>query len=736
MRTYAVGNDVNPSKARKRRSTLWVLTTLAVLIVLGAGSWAIYWRHSARMPTVAGWHGWAVTIAGDGAPGWADGSVTTARFADPFGIAIARDGTIYVADGGNSNRIRRIGEGFVTTFAGGEEGFADGQGRHARFHTPSALAIDDEGNLLVADTGNHAIRKISPDARVTTIAGTGVAGYRDGPARQAQFDAPIGVAVDARGQVFVADSYNDRIRRIGVDGRVVTIAGAGTFGFADGASSAARFDTPSAVAVFPTGEVFIADTGNDAIRRIDVDGTVSTIAVLPGSHDALVRPLGLAITHDGFLYASARGRVVQIAPDGRVLPIAGAGPGWADGDGSTARFNMPAGLALDRDGDIYVAESGSYLIRRIRDRARMHVMPSSPGDDEARPGAGAVLPRPRLDSASLGIEALPWPLDPLSGPHELVGTLGEPRGSRGGDGRDRFHTGIDVSGVNGTIVRAVYDEKIRSPIAAGSFDALVEHLSAGIFTYMHIRVGRDRAGLPLDPVRFPVVSGSEEAGTRVRVRRGMRLFRGDPVGTINRFQHVQIDLGPSGAEINPLSIGIDGLADRVAPTIEPDGVRLENAAGLRLTEKARGRLIVREPVQIVVQAYDQVDGNRSRRKLGLYRLGYQILRADGTPADGLAEPVPTIEFDRLPPDPGVPHLAFAEGSGITVYGNRVTRMAYIVTNHVKGGRGLAGIWDATGLPPGDYIVRVTAADRAGNVAEARRDLPVTVAAAHGGLGSR
>ena len=714
---------------------------LALFVMAGAAGWMAYRRWSTRPATELGWPAWVLTIAGDGAPGTVDGSAVTARFSDPFGIATADDGTIYVADGGDSNRIRRLtDDGLVTTVAGGEEGFADGLGSAARFHTPSALAIDRHGTLWVADTGNHAIRKIAVDGHVTTVAGTGVAGYRDGPAPQAQFDAPVGVAVDARGHVFVADTYNDRIRRIDTEGQVTTVAGSGSFGFADGPPAQARFDTPSGLVVSADGELFVADTGNDAIRRIDIGGTVSTVAALVRTEDraaGIVRPLGLALSHDKVLYASARGQIVQIGPDGSVRTLAGAGPGWADGDGALARFNMPAGLAVDRDGDLLVAESGSYVLRRVRAKTRLRAgLPASPAPGPPLAGADGATPRPRLDAVTLGLVNLPWPIDPQRGPHELVGTLGEPRGSRGGDGRERFHTGIDVSAVDGTIVRAIYDEKVRSPIAAAWFDLASEHLAAGIFTYMHVRVGRDRHGLPLDPLRLPVVASPDGTITRVRVRRGTRLRRGDVVGTINRFQHVQIDLGPSGAEINPLSIGLGGLEDRVAPTIEADGVRLENALGMRLTERARGRLVVREPVSIVVQAFDQVDGNEKRRKLGLYRLGYQILDADGTPAEGFAAPLETIEFDRLPPDPGKSLLAFAPGSGITVYGSPVTRMAYIVTNFVKGGRAVAGMWDATGLAPGDYIVRVFAGDRAGNLATARRDLPVTVAPLAGGVARR
>src|SRR4030095_10761193 len=173
------------------------------------------------LPTPVGWKAHVSTIAGDGSPVLRDGRQS--GFSDPFGVAVAADGTIYVADAGESNRIRKISpDGNVTTLAGGGEGFADGTGASASFNTPSALALGHDGNLYVADTGNNRIRKITPEGVVSTVAGNGTAGYADGPGSQAQFDGPIGVAVDTKGNIYVADTYNDRIRKISSDGVVTT----------------------------------------------------------------------------------------------------------------------------------------------------------------------------------------------------------------------------------------------------------------------------------------------------------------------------------------------------------------------------------------------------------------------------------------------------------------------------------------------------------------------------------
>jgi hypothetical protein len=210
----------------------------------------------------------------------------------------------------------------------------------------------------------------------------------------------------------------------------------------------------------------------------------------------------------------------------------------------------------------------------------------------------------------------------------------------------------------------------------------------------------------------------------VRVPRGARFAIGDELGTVNRFNHVHLNTGPPGREFNPLTMRLAGFVDTVQPTIAARGILLFTDAGLPLIGKSAGRLVVHGRVRIVVDAYDQVDGNARRRRLGIFGAGYQVLRGDGTPVAGFERPRMTITFDRLPRDGSDAQIVFAEGSGITVYGNRRTRFLYNVTNVVEDGEARVDAWDTTTLAPGPYTLRVLVTDAVGN--ETHRDVPVFV----------
>lgn len=684
-----------------------LLIALVLLVAVGA-SVAYFLFRRKPLPTPAGWKANVTTVAGDGAPVFRDGAQS--GFSDPFGVAVAIDGTVYVADAGDSNRIRKIApDGIVTTLAGGNEGYSDGPATSASFNTPSGLALGPDGGLFVADTGNNQIRKITRDGQVSTVAGNGKAGYTDGPASQAQFNGPIGVAVDKAGNLYVADSYNDRIRMIGTDGNVSTVAGQGTPGYADGDRNTAMFDTPCGVVVANDNSLIVADTGNHRLRKIAPDGNVTTLPVAD-----LSRPIGLAFSHDNFLYVTEldRGRVVQIAPDNTARVIAGD-------NSDVVVFNQPAGVAISQRSDepplLYVADSGNYLVRKLDQNAT------------GSTSAAATDSYPRLTNETLGEQSLLWPLDPQQQPHEVVATIGEVRGSfDSDDSRHHLHSGLDVFGAYGDVVRAVRSEKVFSPLANWAFGSINEGIRVGVVSYIHIHVGRDKDGKMFDDARFIPVNDAEQKLARVRVRRGTRFRPGEAVGTINKMYHVHMNVGPPDGEINPLSLSPVGFTDPIAPMIEKDGIQLFDASGTRLTEKSSNRLLVSGPVRIVVEAFDRNSLNASRRKLGLYKLGYQVLKDDGTPAPGFEEPRINIMFNRLPADREATKVAYAAESGITVYGSKTTRFLYEVTNTVRDGRAATGVWDTTQLPKGDYTLRIIAADYSGNEAQEGRDLLIAV----------
>jgi hypothetical protein len=445
--------------------------------------------------------------------------------------------------------------------------------------------------------------------------------------------------------------------------------------------------------------------------------------------------VGLALTHDNFLYVTERerNRIWQLAPDGRLTVHLVAGAGANSGDGQPqARFNQPAGIAVDKSGALYVADSANYLVRKLTaaEDAATQGANSTP-ENSASVSAQAVEQGdalPRLSADALGIKSLPWPLDPQGSWHEVAATLGEVRGCYDTtDSRHHLHSGIDIFGTYGQTVRAVLDEKVESPLTNWGHGELNEGLRAGVMTYVHLRVGRNERDELIDEARFTPQRDDEGKLTRVRIRRGTRFRAGDALGTINRMYHVHMNFGAPNAEQNPLALPLVGFTDKVAPRIERDGVQLFDAQdGKRLKERRDGRLLVGGQVRIVVDAHDQVDGNQARRRLGLYKLGYHLLRADGSPAPGFEQPRITLEFDRMPPDMEAVKVAYADESGITVYGSKSTRFLYEATNFVRHGRAARSTWDTSELPPGDYTLRIIAADYHGNEATDGRDVEIRI----------
>ncbi len=310
------------------------------------------------------------------------GVVTTfagGAFTGPVGVTVDTSGTVYVANTSGHTIVKITQGGVISTLAGaGYPGSADGTGTAATFYYPYDVAADTSGNVYVADAYNNEIRKIvASSGVVTTLAGNGTSGYADGTGSAARFATPNGVTVDTAGNVYVADTANNRIRKITPAGVVVTLAGSGTSGNADGFGIAASFNFATRLTVDATGSVFVSDTGNQLIRKISPPGSVTTFAGSgatgsangTGTSASFSAPRGIGVDALGNVYVAETDAnlIRKITAAGVVTTLAGSGlKGNVDGIGTAASFNSPQGGAADAAGNFYVVDNGTALIRLVK----------------------------------------------------------------------------------------------------------------------------------------------------------------------------------------------------------------------------------------------------------------------------------------------------------------------------------------------------------------------------------
>ncbi len=331
------------------------------------------------------------TFAGSaGGVGTGDGGpATEASLGFPDGLAVDAAGNLFIADTFN-HRIRRVSpDDIISTVAGnGIRGFSGdgGPATNASLANPDGLAVDAAGNLFIADTFNHRIRRVSPDGIISTVAGSEFGGFFSGdggPATDASLAFPQGVAVDAAGNLFVADTFNHRIRQVSPDGIISTVAGNGIRGLSGdgGPATNASLANPDGLAVDAAGNLFIADSSNHRIRRVSPDGIISKVAGSefggffsgdggPATNAAVAFPRGLALDTAGnlFIADTLNFRIRRVSPDGIISTVAGNGTERFSGDGgaaTSASLVRPQAVAVDAAGNLFIADTFNHRIRQV-----------------------------------------------------------------------------------------------------------------------------------------------------------------------------------------------------------------------------------------------------------------------------------------------------------------------------------------------------------------------------------
>ena len=326
------------------------------------------------------------TIAGRSDNG-DNGPASESVLGNPQGVAVDSSGNLYIADSQN-HRIRKVdSSGIITTVAGTGDGGYGGDGglaTSAMLNNPSEVAVDGSGNLYISDTRNLRIRKVDSMGTITTIAGTGTSGYSGdgGLATSAMLNNPSGVAVDSSGNLYIADFQNLRIRKVNTSGTITTVAGIGRSGYSGdgGLATSAMLNNPSGVAVDGSGNLYIADSGNLRIRKVDTMGTITTVAGTGvrgysgdgglGTSAMLNDPSVVAVDGSGDLYIADRlnHRIRKVDNSGNIATVAGIGRSGHSGDGgpaTAARLDYPSGVAVDGSGDLYIADRFNHRIRKV-----------------------------------------------------------------------------------------------------------------------------------------------------------------------------------------------------------------------------------------------------------------------------------------------------------------------------------------------------------------------------------
>jgi len=403
---------------------LILFTTIVSMILAGCDSTTLLPSDEETSYTIT-------TIAGSGAEDDEGKLATEAFLTSPRGVAVDDDGNVYIADTEN-HRIRKVDaeSGVITTIAGtGEEGYGgdEGPATEAKLNWPTGVAVDDAGNVYIADRNNERIRRVNPEGIITTFAGTGEWGYDSdedgGPATEALLNWPADVALDEDGELYIADEYNNRIRKVDADGIITTVAGMKrpTLEVGEeeedndnvgdhGPAASALLNRPSGVTLDEEGNLYIADRNHHRIRKVNAEGIITTIAGMadegfsgdegPAASAQLYGPNGVAVDEGGYVFIADTGnnRIRQIDPDGVITTLAGGEDG-GDGSAMGGQLAAPRDVAVDSDGNLYVADTGNHQIHVIDDTGMVTRVAGIEGLGDGGPATEARL----LEPAGLAI---------------------------------------------------------------------------------------------------------------------------------------------------------------------------------------------------------------------------------------------------------------------------------------------------------------------------------------------
>ena len=588
------------------------LVRLACLALLTAVAWAQPQTSSYRIDTLAG------GFAGDGGP------AVAARLNLPYDVAVDSSGNLYITDR-NNHRIRKVDStGTITTIAGtGKDGFSGdgGPASQAQLNFPTGVAVDGEGNLYIADAPNDRIRKVDSIGTITTIAGTGEQGFSGdgGPASQAQLDHPRAVAVDGEGNLYIADRNNNRIRKVDSTGTITTIAGGGGFGEDGGPATQVRLNLPYGVAVDGTGNLYIADTNSDRIRKVDSTGTITTIAGTgeqgfsgdggPATQASLNSPFGVAVDGAGNLYIADQynNRIRRVDSTGTITTIAGTEERGFGGDGGPATqapLFLPTGVAVDVEGNLYIADQYNNRIRRVDSTGTITTIA---GTGERRFGGdGGPAIRAQLDAPSgVAVDGEGnlyiadasnhriRKVDSIGTITTIAGTGEQGFGGNGGSASQAhlfFPTGVAVDGAGNLYIADVGNHRIRKVDSTGTITTIAGTGERGF----------GGPGGPAVQAQLDAPSGVavDEAGNLyIADQYNHRIRRVDSTGTITTIAGTEErgfsgDGGPAiQARLSlPYSVAVDSAGNLYIADVGNHRIRRVDSTGTITTIAGTGEL--------------------------------------------------------------------------------------------------------------------------------------------------